>query len=143
MTAYQVSKNGQLAQFGEISFDFRKMELYRADQPVALTLQEFKVLKFFVSRPGLVVSRQMLITAIWPKRKRSSARTVDNHIAKLRQKLEKDPAHPSYFRTVHGIGYKFVPQERPRDSHLGQTAPLVPASEAAEIGIVKSYSPRG
>lgn len=131
MTAYQVSKSGQLAQFGEISLDFRKMELYRADQPVSLTLQEFKVLKFFVSRPGLVISRQTLITAIWRKRKRTSDRTVDNHIARLRQKLEKDPAHPAYFRTVHGVGYKFVPQERPRDSQQGEAEPLATSFESS------------
>ncbi|HET6176814.1 MAG TPA: helix-turn-helix domain-containing protein [Candidatus Sulfotelmatobacter sp.] len=87
------------------------MELCRANHPVVLTLQEFKVLKFFISRPEEVVSRQKLITAIWPKRKRSSDRTVDNHIARLRRKIEKDPAHPVYLLTVHGVGYKFVPRE--------------------------------
>ena len=104
MAAYRVTKSGQLAQFGEISLDFRKMEILWADQPVALTLQEFKVLKFFISRPELVVSRQRLINAVWPKRKRSNDRTVDNHIAKFRQKLEKDPSHPDYLRTDHGDG---------------------------------------
>jgi DNA-binding response OmpR family regulator len=108
MMAYQVIRRGQVARFGEISLDFRKMELQRAGQLVALTRQEFKILKFFISRPEWVVSREKLISAAWPKRKRLSNRTVDNHIAKLRQKLEKDPAHPAYFRTVHGVGYKFV-----------------------------------
>jgi len=116
MTAYQVRRSGQVARFGEISLDFRKMELQRAGQLVGLTLQEFKILKFFVSRPECVVSREKLINAVWPNRKRSSDRTVDNHIAKLRQKLEKDPAHPIYFRTVHGVGYKFVPQAKPRNA---------------------------
>lgn len=115
MTAYHVRRSGQVARFGEISLDFRKMELQRAGQLVGLTLQEFKVLKFFVSRPECVFSREKLISAVWPSRKRSSDRTVDNYIAKLRQKLEKDPAHPVYFRTVHGVGYKFVPQARPRN----------------------------
>lgn len=114
MTFFQPEGIGQVARFGEISLDFRKMALYRADQPVELTLQEFRVLKFFVSRPELVVSRQKLITAIWPKRQRASARTVDNHIAKLRRKIEKDPANPVHLLTVHGVGYKFVPQETVR-----------------------------
>jgi DNA-binding response OmpR family regulator len=81
---------------------------------LGLTLQEFKVLKFFVSRPEIVISRQKLISAVWPKRKRSSDRTVDNHIARLRQKIEKDPAHPEHLLTVHGVGYKFVSQRRRR-----------------------------
>lgn len=109
MQDLQLKKLSQGARFGEISLDFRKMELLRADQPVDLTLQEFKVLRFFVARPGIVVSRQKLITAVWRKRKRSSGRTVDNHIARLRQKIESDPAHPVHLLTVHGIGYKFVP----------------------------------
>lgn len=114
MTDFQARRISEGARFGEISLDFRKMELRRADQPVELTLQEFKVLRFFVSRPEVVVSRQKLITAVWPKRDRSSRRTVDNHIARLRQKIEKDPAHPVHLLTVHGVGYKFVPEEDPR-----------------------------
>jgi DNA-binding response OmpR family regulator len=110
----QVRRINQTARFGELSLDFRRMELCRADQPVVLTLQEFKVLKFLVSRPEVVVSRQKLITAVWSKRERSSHRTVDNCIARLRQKLEKDPSHPVYLRTVHGVGYKFVPEEELR-----------------------------
>ncbi|HLZ40980.1 MAG TPA: helix-turn-helix domain-containing protein [Candidatus Sulfotelmatobacter sp.] len=87
------------------------MELSRAGRPVEITLREFKVLKFLVSRPKVVVSRQKLISSAWPKRQRSSYRTVDNCIAKLRQKIESNPDCPVYLRTVHGAGYKFVPQE--------------------------------
>jgi len=101
----------QVARFGEFSLDFRKMELSRGDQAIELTLREFKVLKFLVCRPKIVVSRQKLIGSAWPKRKRSTCRTVDNCIAKLRQKIESDPGSPVFIRTVHGIGYKFVPWE--------------------------------
>lgn len=111
MANVQTSRAGEIARFGEISLNFRKMELCRADRPVVLTLQEFKVLKFFIARPEVVVSRQKLISAVWPKRKRSSERTVDNHIARLRQKIEKDPARPTHLLTVHGVGYKFVPED--------------------------------
>jgi DNA-binding response OmpR family regulator len=110
MPDFRVRKATRIARFGEIALDFRKMELSRADQPVGLTLQEFKVLRFLISRPGIVVSRRELITAVWPKRKRSSCRTVDNCIAKLRQKIEEVPAQPVHLRTVHGVGYKFVPR---------------------------------
>jgi DNA-binding response OmpR family regulator len=113
MTEFQAKRISQGAQFGEISVDFRKMELCRAEHSIALTRLEFRVLKFLVSRPGIVVSRQKLITAVWPKRKRSSYRTVDNHIVKLRQKIESNPDCPVLLLTVHGVGYKFVPQERP------------------------------
>lgn len=87
------------------------MDLCRAGRPVDITLREFKVLKFLVSRPKIVVSRQKLISSAWPKRKRASFRTVDNCIAKLRQKIETNPDCPVFIRTVHGVGYKFVPQE--------------------------------
>jgi DNA-binding response OmpR family regulator len=123
MTAYQVKRSGQVARFGEISLDFRKMELQRAGQLVPLTLQEFKILKFFVSSPESVVSREELISAAWRSRKRSNNRTVDNHIARLRKKLEKDPANPTYFRTVHGVGYKFVPEPRPCDARQARLSP--------------------
>jgi DNA-binding response OmpR family regulator len=88
------------------------MELRRANQSIEVTLKEFKVLKFFVSRPRVVISRQKLVGSIWPKRKRASYRTVDNCIAKLRRKIESDPRRPALIRTVHGVGYKFVPPER-------------------------------
>jgi DNA-binding response OmpR family regulator len=114
MTVFQPRRVTQVARFGEITLDFRKMELCRSEQLVALTLQEFKVLKFFVARPESVVLRKQLITAAWPKRKRSSNRTVDNYIVRLRQKIEKNPAHPDYLQTVYGVGYKFVPQENIR-----------------------------
>ena len=92
----------------DISVDFTKMELTRAGQPIALTTQEFKVLKFFVQNPDRVITREELLNEVWGYRNYPSTRTVDNHILRLRQKLEKDPAHPLHFRTVHGTGYKFV-----------------------------------
>lgn len=107
--SYQTSRKANLAQFGEISLDFRKMELLSAGRPVALTRLEFKVLKYLVCRPKFVVSREQLLAAIWPKRYRANSRTVDNHIYRLRRKLETDPARPIYFQSVHGMGYKFVP----------------------------------
>lgn len=120
MTDFVAGKSFAGAQFGEIFLDFRKMELCRADQPIGLTRQEFKVLKFFVSRPKVVVSRQKLISAVWPKRTRSSYRTVDNCIAKLRQKIETNPGCPVFLRTVYGVGYKFVPEgKQPAESQAG------------------------
>lgn len=111
MPEFQAQKIQHVVQFGDLCLDFRTMELFRAGRPVEITLREFKVLKFMVSRPRVVVSRQKLISSAWPKRQRSSYRTVDNCIAKLRQKIESNPDCPVYLRTVHGVGYKFVPEQ--------------------------------
>lgn len=116
MSKAKPSGTSQAAEFGEFCLDFKKMELCRADQPITLTFQQFKLLKFLISRPRVVLSRQKLIGSVWPKRKRSSYRTVDNCISKLRQKIENNPDQPVFIQTVHGVGYKFVPQERHRRS---------------------------
>ena len=73
-----------------------------------MTAQEFKVLRFFIQNQDRVITREELLNEVWGYQSYPSTRTVDNHILKLRQKLEKDPAHPIHFRTVHGAGYKFV-----------------------------------
>ncbi len=98
----------EVVSFGDVTVDFEKMELTRAGQPVALTAQEFKILKFLAQNRERVVSREELLNEVWGYKNYPTTRTVDNHILKLRQKLEKDPTSPIHFRTVHGIGYKFV-----------------------------------
>jgi DNA-binding response OmpR family regulator len=95
--------------FDDVFVDFTKMELKRAGQVVALTPQEFKIIKYFAQNIERVVSRDQLLNEVWGYNCYPSTRTVDNHILKLRQKLEKDPANPVHFLTVHGVGYKFVP----------------------------------
>src|SRR5437870_504572 len=99
----------ELFVFGDVSADFAKMELTRGGRPVALTTQEFKILKFFAQNPGRVFSRSSLLNEVWGYENYPSTRTVDNHIWKLRLKLEDDPGSPVHFQTVHGAGYKFVP----------------------------------
>ncbi len=100
---------GTAQAFGEVAVDFTKMEVVRDGQPVTLTAQEFKVLKFLMENAERVVSREELLNEVWGYQNYPSTRTVDNHILKLRQKLETDPAQPIHFRTMHGSGYKFVP----------------------------------
>jgi DNA-binding response OmpR family regulator len=95
--------------FDGISVDFTRMEVTRDGQSIALTAQEFKTLKFMLQNAERVISRDELLNEVWGYQNYPSTRTVDNHILKLRQKLEKDPANPVHFRTVHGMGYKFVP----------------------------------
>ncbi len=99
----------QLVSFGDISADFKKMEVKRDGATVVLTAQEFKTFQFFVQNADRVISRDELLNEVWGYQNYPSTRTVDNHILKLRQKLEKDPSSPVHFRTVHGMGYKFVP----------------------------------
>ena len=98
----------ELCVFGEVSVDFAKMEILREGREVPLTAQEFKTLKFMTQNAERVISRDELLNEVWGYHNYPSTRTVDNHILKLRQKLEKDPANPAHFRTVHGMGYKFV-----------------------------------
>ena len=95
--------------FDEVSVDFAKMELTLAGKPVALTPQEFRMLKYFILNSERVLSREKLLNEVWGYDCYPTTRTVDTHMLKLRQKLEKDPANPVYFLTVHGVGYKFVP----------------------------------
>jgi two-component system alkaline phosphatase synthesis response regulator PhoP len=99
---------GDVVAFDGISVDFTKMEVMRAGESIALTAQEFKTLKFLVQNPDRVITRDELLNEVWGYQNYPSTRTVDNHILKLRQKLERDPANPVHFRTVHGVGYKFV-----------------------------------
>jgi DNA-binding response OmpR family regulator len=101
--------SGDAIAFDGISADFNKMEVIRDGQTVGLTAQEFKTLKFMAQNAERVISRDELLNEVWGYQNYPSTRTVDNHILKLRQKLEKDPGNPVHFRTVHGVGYKFVP----------------------------------
>ena len=98
----------QVFSFDGISVDFKKMEIKRDGQVVVLTAQEFKTFQFLVQNADRVISRDELLNEVWGYQNYPSTRTVDNHILKLRQKLEKDPSSPVHFRTVHGMGYKFV-----------------------------------
>jgi two-component system alkaline phosphatase synthesis response regulator PhoP len=99
----------EVFQFSDVTVDFTRMQVTRAGQTVALTSQEFKMLKFMVQNPERVISREELLNEVWGYQNYPTTRTVDNHLLKLRQKLEKDPANPVHFRTVHGAGYRFVP----------------------------------
>jgi DNA-binding response OmpR family regulator len=95
--------------FGSIEVDFAKMVLTRDGAEIAMTPQEYKILKYFLANPDRVISRDELLNQVWGFNCYPSTRTVDNHLVKLRQKLEDDPANPRHFKTVHGAGYKFVP----------------------------------
>ena len=98
--------------FADVKIDLLAMEVQRGDRTLILTSMEFKVLKFFVMNPNRVISRDELLNQVWGYDNYPCTRTVDNHVMRLRQKLEREAGNPSHFRTVHGIGYKFVPEPR-------------------------------
>lgn len=102
---------GERYSFADVTIDFTTMELTRDGKPIALTPHEFKALKYFAEHPQRVISREELLNEVWGYQNYPSTRTVDNHILKLRQKIEKNPANPVHFRTVHGVGYRFVPKD--------------------------------
>jgi DNA-binding response OmpR family regulator len=94
--------------FGTVRVDLFRSEVSRSDRPVVLTALEFKLLRFFVTWPGRVISRDELLNQVWGFEHYPTTRTVDNHVWRLRKKLEPDPACPVHFQTVHSVGYKFV-----------------------------------
>ncbi len=94
--------------FADVEVQCDAMEVVRSGQKVTLTAQEFRVLKYFLEHPGRVISRDDLLNQVWGYHNYPSTRTVDNHILRLRQKLEADPSNPRHFLTLHGVGYKFV-----------------------------------
>jgi len=100
--------NVNVVSFDGITADFKKMEIKRDGEIIVLTAQEFKTFQFLVQNADRVISRDELLNEVWGYQNYPSTRTVDNHILKLRQKLERDPSSPVHFRTVHGMGYKFV-----------------------------------
>lgn len=102
--------------FGDIQIDFTSMKATRRGKSIPITTQELKLLKFFARSPERVFSRNELLHEVWGYQNCPSTRTVDNHILQLRQKLEPDPANPTFFLTKHGAGYLFVPSGSSDDS---------------------------
>jgi DNA-binding response OmpR family regulator len=106
------AQDQEVVRFDDVIVNFTTMEAQKGSRIVAMTAQEFKVLRFFAKFPGRVISREELLNEVWGYQNYPSTRTVDNHILRLRQKLENDPANPTHFLTVHGAGYKFLFTDR-------------------------------
>ena len=95
-------------QFGPVRADFRRAEVVRDGRRVELSAREFKLLRYLVEHRGAAISRDELLNEVWGYDAMPATRTVDVHIAWLRQKLEPNPHHPQFILPVHGLGYKFV-----------------------------------
>ena len=96
-------------EFGEVKGCLSTMQIHRNGRPVTLTSKEFKLLAYLIKNPRRVISRDELLNEVWGYENYPCTRTVDNHILKLRKKLELEPADPKHFHTVHCTGYKFLP----------------------------------
>src|ERR1700719_2009773 len=106
---FETADADNMATFGDVIVSFSSLEVRRNEQQVVLTALEFKTLKYFIQNAGRAISRDELLNEVWGYENYPCTRTVDNHILKLRRKLEPDPSRPVHFRTVHGAGYKFLP----------------------------------
>jgi two-component system alkaline phosphatase synthesis response regulator PhoP len=95
-------------QFGNIAVDVRKAEVTKDGVLVDLSAKEFHLLRYFMEHRGATLSREELLSEVWGYHSTPSTRTVDVHVAWLRQKLEPNSRVPQYILTVHGLGYKFV-----------------------------------
>jgi two-component system, OmpR family, alkaline phosphatase synthesis response regulator PhoP len=98
----------QVYQFGSVRVDFRKTEIWRGGEALAFSAKEFQLLHYLIDHKGETLSREILLKEVWGYTAIPFTRTVDVHIAWLRQKLEEDPKQPQWILTVHGLGYKFA-----------------------------------
>jgi len=94
--------------FGPVRVDFRRAEVLKNGQPVTLSAREYALLRYLIEHRGNALSREELLEKVWGYEPGTTTRTVDVHVAWLRQKLEENPKHPQFILTVRGLGYKFA-----------------------------------
>jgi two-component system alkaline phosphatase synthesis response regulator PhoP len=91
-----------------VRVDFRRADVIRGGRPVPLSALEYKLLGYFITHRGELLTRDELLDNVWGYDATPVTRTVDVHVSSLRQKLEKNAAHPEFILTVHRLGYKFA-----------------------------------
>lgn len=104
----QASQEVDRISFDDVVIDFKAYKAERDKEPLELSAREYRLLRYLVAKGGSVVTRDELLDQVWGYNSYPSTRTVDNHIARLRQKIEPDVEQPKHILTVHGVGYKFV-----------------------------------
>ena len=107
--AWLSSNAADTFEFGEVKGCLSTMEIHRKGRPVTLTSKEFKTLAYLIKNPRRVISRDELLNEVWGYENYPCTRTVDNHILRLRKKLESERSDPKHFHTVHCAGYRFLP----------------------------------
>jgi two-component system alkaline phosphatase synthesis response regulator PhoP len=101
---------GGIYRFGSVSVNKRAIAVTRAGRAVHLSAREFELLVYFLEHPGVSLTRDKILYDVWGYENGTQTRTVDVHVASLRQKLENDPKHPEFILTESGVGYKFSGQ---------------------------------
>ena len=102
------SEGPDFYEFGPLRIDMRRTEVMRDGIPASLSTKEFQLLRYLLEHRGRTLTRDELLKEVWGYSSAPSTRTVDVHVAWLRQKLENDPKQPKFIITVHGQGYKFA-----------------------------------
>ena len=95
-------------EFGNVSADFALGQVHKKGELVTMAAKELQLLRYLIDRRGTVVSREELLQNVWEYQAEVSSRTIDVHVAWLRQKLEDNPQSPQYIHTVRGVGYRFT-----------------------------------
>lgn len=96
--------------FGDIRVDMARAVVLRGEERIVLSAMEYELLRYFLKHPGEILPRSRLLQDVWLAQPKSESRTIDVHITSLRRKIEKNPAHPRWIRTVRGRGYRFLPE---------------------------------
>lgn len=109
----RTKKVGDAIQFGEVTIDLAARRVERTGQTVELTSKEYDLLIFLLRSKGRALTRAQILGGVWGDSYDGTERTVDNFVARLRTKLEKDPEHPLHIETVRGVGYRFEQGQRP------------------------------
>ncbi len=94
--------------FGDVELNFKKYAARKGGEALELSAREFEILRYLIQRRGEIVTRDQLLDEVWGYDSMPVTRTVDNHIAKLRQKIERQPSEPQHIITIHRLGYRFV-----------------------------------
>jgi two-component system, OmpR family, alkaline phosphatase synthesis response regulator PhoP len=100
-------EKGEILEFGTLRVDLRGTQVYRNGSSVYLSAREFQLLRYLIERRGTTLSRDEILKEVWNYEASTFTRTVDVHVASLRQKLEQDPKRPQWILTVPGLGYRF------------------------------------
>jgi DNA-binding response OmpR family regulator len=105
----QTGRGAAELRFGDVVVDLRQRRARNGREPLELSSREFELLEYLIDHSEKVVTREELLSAVWGHGVAPLTRTVDNFVAKLRKKVERDPRDPRHILTVHGSGYRFVP----------------------------------
>ena len=100
-------RDDRLIEFARVRVDPRTMKGYRGEREFDVSQREIGLLRLFTSREGEALDRFTILDEVWGVKYEGTTRTLDQHIAGLRKKIEEDPAHPRHILTVHGVGYRF------------------------------------